>query len=26
MRGNMGFDRVPDPATYERAHFRLARP
>jgi hypothetical protein len=26
MRGNMGFDRVPDPAAYERAHFRLARP
>ena len=25
MRGNMGFDRVPDPAAYERAHFRLAR-
>jgi len=26
MRGNMGFDRVPDPAAYERAHFRMARP
>ena len=26
MRGNMGFDRVPDPAAYERAYFRLARP
>jgi len=24
MRGNMGFDRVPDPAAYERAHFRMA--
>ncbi len=24
MRGNMGFDRVPDPAAYERANFRLA--
>ena len=22
MRGNMSFDRVPDPAAYERAHFR----
>lgn len=22
MRGNMGLDRVPDPAAYERAHFR----
>jgi dihydroorotate dehydrogenase (fumarate) len=22
MRGNMGFDRVPDPAAYERARFR----
>ena len=22
MRGNMGFDRIPDPAAYERAHFR----
>jgi len=22
MRGNMGFDRVPDPGTYERARFR----
>jgi len=24
MRGNMGLDRVPDPAAYERAHFRAA--
>jgi dihydroorotate dehydrogenase (fumarate) len=24
MRGNMGFDRVPDPAAYERANFRMA--
>ena len=24
MRGNMGFQRIPDPAAYERAHFRLA--
>jgi hypothetical protein len=24
MRGNMGFDRIPDPAAYERAHFRAA--
>jgi dihydroorotate dehydrogenase (fumarate) len=23
MRGNMGADRVPDPAAYERAHFRM---
>jgi dihydroorotate dehydrogenase (fumarate) len=23
MRGNMGLDRVPDPAAYERAHFRM---
>jgi dihydroorotate dehydrogenase (fumarate) len=22
MRGNMSFDRIPDPASYERAHFR----
>jgi dihydroorotate dehydrogenase (fumarate) len=22
MRGNMSFDRIPDPAAYERAHFR----
>ena len=22
MRGNMGFGRIPDPAAYERAHFR----
>jgi dihydroorotate dehydrogenase (fumarate) len=22
MRGNMGFDRIPDPALYERARFR----
>jgi dihydroorotate dehydrogenase (fumarate) len=25
MRGNMGSDRIPDPAAYERAQFRLAR-
>ena len=25
MRGNMGFNRIPDPAAYERAHFRGAR-
>jgi len=25
MRGNMGFDRVPDPAAYERALFRMTR-
>jgi dihydroorotate dehydrogenase (fumarate) len=25
MRGNMGFNRIPDPAAYERAHFRTAR-
>ena len=24
MRGNMGFDRIPDPGAYERAHFRAA--
>jgi dihydroorotate dehydrogenase (fumarate) len=24
MRGNMSFDRIPDPAAYERAHFRVA--
>jgi dihydroorotate dehydrogenase (fumarate) len=24
MRGNMGFDRIPDPAAYERANFRMA--
>jgi dihydroorotate dehydrogenase (fumarate) len=24
MRGNMGLGRIPDPAAYERAHFRLA--
>jgi dihydroorotate dehydrogenase (fumarate) len=24
MRGNMSFDRIPDPAAYERANFRLA--
>ena len=24
MRGNMGFSRIPDPATYERANFRMA--
>ena len=23
MRGNMGFDRIPDPAAYEREHFRM---
>jgi dihydroorotate dehydrogenase (fumarate) len=23
MRGNMGFDRISDPAGYERAHFRM---
>ena len=23
MRGNMSFGRVPDPAAYERANFRL---
>ncbi len=23
MRGNMSFDRIPDPAAYERANFRL---
>jgi dihydroorotate dehydrogenase (fumarate) len=23
MRGNMGADRIPDPAAYERAHFRM---
>jgi hypothetical protein len=22
MRGNMGFDRISDPAAYERTHFR----
>jgi dihydroorotate dehydrogenase (fumarate) len=26
MRGNMGLGRIPDPAAYERAHFRSARP
>jgi dihydroorotate dehydrogenase (fumarate) len=25
MRGNMGFDRIPDPAAYERAHARSFR-
>lgn len=25
MRGNMGFDRIPDPAAYEREHFRKMR-
>ena len=25
MRGNMRFDRIPDPAAYERAHFRAMR-
>ncbi|HEY7288635.1 MAG TPA: dihydroorotate dehydrogenase-like protein [Vicinamibacterales bacterium] len=24
MRGNMGFNRIPDPAAYERANFRLS--
>jgi dihydroorotate dehydrogenase (fumarate) len=24
MRGNMSFERIPDPAAYERANFRLA--
>jgi dihydroorotate dehydrogenase (fumarate) len=24
MRGSMGLSRVPDPAAYERAHFRMA--
>jgi dihydroorotate dehydrogenase (fumarate) len=24
MRGNMGFDRIPDPAAYERSNFRMA--
>jgi dihydroorotate dehydrogenase (fumarate) len=24
MRGNMGLDRLPDPAAYERANFRMA--
>ena len=24
MRGNMGLDRIPDPAAYERANFRMA--
>jgi dihydroorotate dehydrogenase (fumarate) len=23
MRGNMGFDKIPDPAAYERANFRM---
>ena len=23
MRGNMGFQRIPDPAAYERANFRM---
>jgi dihydroorotate dehydrogenase (fumarate) len=23
MRGNMGFDRVPDPAAFERENFRM---
>jgi dihydroorotate dehydrogenase (fumarate) len=23
MRGNMGLDRVPDPAAYERVNFRM---
>jgi len=25
MRGSMSFDRIPDPAAYERANFRMAR-
>jgi dihydroorotate dehydrogenase (fumarate) len=25
MRGNMGFDRIPGRAAYERAHYRRAR-
>ncbi len=25
MRGNMGFSRIPDPAAYERASFRMMR-
>jgi dihydroorotate dehydrogenase (fumarate) len=25
MRGNMGFSRIPDPAAYERANFRMMR-
>jgi dihydroorotate dehydrogenase (fumarate) len=24
MQGNMSFDRIPDPAAYERANFRMA--
>jgi dihydroorotate dehydrogenase (fumarate) len=24
MRGNMSFQRIPDPAAYERANFRMA--
>ena len=24
MRGNMSLERIPDPAAYERANFRLA--
>jgi dihydroorotate dehydrogenase (fumarate) len=24
MRGNMSFERIPDPAAYERANFRMA--
>ncbi len=24
MRGNMSFGRIPDPAAYERANFRMA--
>jgi hypothetical protein len=23
MRGNMSFDKIPDPAAYERANFRM---
>jgi hypothetical protein len=24
MRGNMSLERIPDPAAYERANFRMA--
>jgi dihydroorotate dehydrogenase (fumarate) len=24
MRGNMSFDKIPDPAAYERANFRMS--
>jgi hypothetical protein len=23
MRGNMSFDRIPDPSAYERSNFRM---